>query len=91
MGFVAVERLALLAGELAVFDFWRQLNEADFETAFETAFGIPLAEFYATFDDYLNGDPPAIRPAPTNRAPTLWSEVRSPDWTTVSVWNPTAQ
>ena len=75
MGFVAVERLAQLAGEQAVFDFWPQLRKADqtgreiedaFEAAFEAAFGISLAEFYATFDDYLNDDRPAVRPAPTN-------------------------
>ena len=71
MGFVAAERLAQLAGEQAIFDFWPNLRRAErsgqgVAEAFEATFSVTLAEFYATFDDYLNGDRPSIRIAPTN-------------------------
>ena len=79
MGFVAAERLAQLAGEQAIFDFWPNLRRAEqnrqgstgpysktIAEAFEATFGITLADFYATFDDYLNGDRPSIRIAPTS-------------------------
>ena len=60
MGFVAVERLAELAGEEAIFAFWPRLKQAyeageGFEEAFEATFGISLARFYATFDIHLRG------------------------------------
>ena len=84
MGFVAAERLAQLAGEQAILDFWptassvmrdrywqnptgyNKTNAEAIAEAFEATFGITLAEFYATFDDYLNGDPPSIQIAPNN-------------------------
>ena len=60
MGFVAVERLAELAGEEAIFAFWPRLKQAyeageGFEEAFEATFGLSLARFYATFDIHLRG------------------------------------
>ena len=60
MGFVAVERLAELVGEEAIFAFWPRLKQAyeageGFEEAFEATFGISLARFYATFDIHLRG------------------------------------
>ena len=60
MGFIAVERLAELAGEEAIFAFWPRLKQAyeageGFEEAFEATFGISLARFYATFDIHLRG------------------------------------
>ena len=60
MGFVAVERLAELAGEEAIFAFWPRLKQAyeageGFEEAFEATFGISPARFYATFDIHLRG------------------------------------
>ena len=79
MGFVAAERLAQLAGEQAIFDFWPNLRRAEqnrqgstgpysktIAEAFEATFGITLADFYATFDDYLNGERPSIRIAPNS-------------------------
>ena len=71
MGFVAIERLAQLAGEQAIFDFWPNLRRAPLNAqgaaeAFEATFGITLAEFYATFDAYLNGARPSIRIAPND-------------------------
>ena len=71
IGFVAIERLAQLAGEQAIFDFWPNLRRAlqnaqGAAEAFEATFGITLAEFYATFDDYLNGVRPSIRIAPND-------------------------
>ena len=71
IGFVAIERLAQLAGEQAIFDFWPNLRRAPQNAqgaaeAFEATFGITLAEFYATFDAYLNGVRPSIRIAPND-------------------------
>ena len=71
MGFVAAERLAQLAGEQALFDFWPNLrrtsqNAQGVAEAFEATFGITLAEFYAMFDAYLNGARPSIRIAPND-------------------------
>ena len=71
MGFVAAERLAQLAGEQAIFDFWPNLRRAPQNAqgaaeVFEATFGITLAEFYATFDAYLNGVRPSIRIAPND-------------------------
>ena len=71
MGFVAAERLAQLAGEQAIFDFWPNLRRAPQNAqgaaeVFEATFGITLAEFYATFDAYLNGVRPSIQIAPND-------------------------
>ena len=70
MGFVAVERLAQLAGEQAIFDFWPNLRRAEqngqgFAEAFSETFGVTLTAFYASFDAYLNGERPTISVAPT--------------------------
>ena len=71
MGVVATERLAQLAGEQAIFDFWPNLRRArqngqGVAEAFAATFGITLADFYATFDAYLNGARPSIRIAPND-------------------------
>ena len=70
MGFVAAERLALMAGEQAIFDLWPNLQRAErngqgFAEAFNETFGVTLTAFYAAFDDYLNGERPTISIAPT--------------------------
>ena len=53
LGFLAVERLADHAGDLAVFEYYRRLPEATSrDEAFEQAFGLTFEEFYEQFEAY---------------------------------------
>lgn len=72
-GFLAAEWLAADAGEDALFDYLHQLRQARqtrqagrlWRDAFEAAFGVNVAEFYAAFERHT----PTIDPAPAERSP----------------------
>ena len=53
LGFLAAERLVALAGEPALFAYYGALpGAASWREAFETAFGLTPAAFYADFEAY---------------------------------------
>ena len=53
LGFLAAERLVALAGEPALFAYYEALPDASgWREAFETAFGLTPAAFYADFEAY---------------------------------------
>ena len=53
LSFLAVERLAALAGEPAIFEYYRLLQlEETWQEAFAEAFGATVDEFYADFEAY---------------------------------------
>ena len=61
LGFLAAERLVALAGEPALFEYYRLLPAvADWRAAFAAAFGVAPADFYADFEAYRA----KIAPAP---------------------------
>lgn len=69
-GFLAAEWLAADAGEDALFDYLHQLRQTRqagrlWRDAFEAAFGVGVAEFYAAFERHT----PAIDPLPAERSP----------------------
>ena len=52
LGFFAVEQLVARAGEKAVLEYYRLLlTSEDWEAAFESAFGIAVADFHEAFED----------------------------------------
>ena len=56
LGFLAVELLAELAGEAALFDYYRRLPDSEsWEEAFEGAFGIAVDDFYEAFEEHRAG------------------------------------
>ncbi len=53
LGFLAAERLVALAGEPALFAYYEALpGAASWREAFEAAFGLTPAAFYADFEAY---------------------------------------
>ena len=53
LGFFAVEWLAQRAGNASVFDYFKLMRTADdWRAAFETAFGLPVEDFYTQFAVY---------------------------------------
>ena len=53
LGFLAVELLAELAGEAALFDYYRRLPDSEsWEEAFEGAFGMAVVDFYRAFEEH---------------------------------------
>ena len=61
LGFLAAERLAALAGEPALFAYYEALpGAASWREAFEAAFGLAPADFYADFEAY----PSRVAPPP---------------------------
>ncbi len=53
LGFLAVELLAELAGEAALFDYYRRLPGSEsWEEAFEGAFRIAIDDFYEAFEEH---------------------------------------
>jgi hypothetical protein len=50
---MAAELLAARAGQRALFDYYRLLQPGTtWQTAFETAFGMTVEEFYAVFEEH---------------------------------------
>ena len=64
LSYLAVEWLAERAGEPALLDYYRQLPAAaDWQEAFEAAFGVPVTDFYDAFEAYrADAGPPALYP-----------------------------
>ena len=53
LGFLAAERLVAVAGEPALFEYYRLLPaSANWQAAFEAAFGIAVEAFHADFEAY---------------------------------------
>ena len=53
LGFLAADWLASYAGERGIVEYYRLHDSHDsWESAFESAFGISLADFYSTFEAY---------------------------------------
>ena len=73
LGFLAAERLVALAGEPALFAYYEALPDASgWREAFETAFGLTPAAFYAEFDAYsAEAAPPLPHLADDREEPVL--------------------
>lgn len=61
LGFLAAERLAEIAGDDAIFDYFRLLpSSAGWRDAFEGAFGLTVDDFYEDFEVHRAGIAPVL-------------------------------